>query len=58
MVREAGRKGMSWAPRWFMGKAQIEASVPGGIWGDNATFEARGLVERIWIGGWVAVTRD
>jgi len=41
-----------------LGKAQIEASVSGGIWGDNATFEARGLVERIWIGGWVAVTRD
>ena len=28
-----------------MGKAQIEASVPGGIWGDNATFEARGSVD-------------
>jgi hypothetical protein len=49
---------MSWAPRCFMGKAQIEASVPGGIWGDNATFEARGLGERMWIGGWVAVARD
>jgi hypothetical protein len=27
-----------------MGKAQIEASVLGGIWGDNDTFEAGGPV--------------
>ena len=27
-----------------MGKAQIEASVAGGIWGDNDTFGVPGLI--------------
>jgi hypothetical protein len=27
-----------------MGKAQIEASVPGGIWGDNDPFGVPGVV--------------
>ena len=29
LVREAGKKGMSYAPRWFLGGA-VKASVPGG----------------------------
>ena len=37
LVREAGRKGMSYAPRWFLSGA-MKASVLGGIRGDNATF--------------------
>lgn len=43
LVREAGRKCMSYAPRWSISGARIEARVPGGIKGDNDTFVGGGF---------------